>query len=55
MNKYYFDISGISMNLDTDDEANDMCYTIQSILQKIGIKEADVLYSTEEDYNKERM
>jgi len=52
MGKYYFGIEGISMELEDDDVANEMCMELESILQGIGIKEADVYFSTEEDFKK---
>ena len=48
--KYYFSIEGITMDLNTEDEANDVCVNLQRYLNAIGIKEANVFFSDEEFY-----
>jgi len=53
MAKFYFEISGISMELNNEDEADKMCKQITEILINMGVKDADVLFSDEEYFNKE--
>lgn len=50
MDKYYFEIRGLCMSLENEKEADNMCNQIQSILEKLGVKNADVLFSTEKEY-----
>ena len=53
MDKYYFKIRGLCMNLKNEKEADNMCIQIQSILEKFGVKNTEVLFSTEKEYLKE--